>query len=94
MKNILIVISLFVVVSLLVIFLPGNNSEFIRSGKLYISEIVASNNSIKDNMDETSDYIEIYNGYDYDINLEGYYISDSEFDVKKWMFPKLNFLSV
>jgi len=93
MRNIVLVIGLFIIVSILVIFIP-NNGDYVKTGKLYISEIVSSNNiTLKDNMNESSDYIEIYNGYDYDINLEGYYLSDSEFDIKKWIFPDVKIKS-
>lgn len=93
MRNIILVICLFIIVSVLVFFIP-NNGDYIKTGKLYISEIVSSNNiTIKDNMNESSDYIEIYNGYDYDINLEGYYLSDSEFDIKKWILPDVKIKS-
>ena len=94
MRNVLMIIGLFIVVSLLVILIPNSSNEYVKTSKLYISEVLASNNNtIKDNMNESSDYIEIYNGYDYDINLEGYYISDSEFDVRKWMFPNIEIKS-
>ena len=93
MKNVVIVISLFVFVSILVIIFPGNSSKYIKSSKLYISEILASNNYFIDNIGETSDYIEIYNGYNYDVNLDGYYLSDSEFDIKKWEFPNIEIKS-
>ena len=93
MRNIILVICLFMIVSVLVFLIP-NNGDYIKTGKLYISEIVSSNNiTIKDNMNESSDYIEIYNGYDYDINLEGYYLSDSEFDIKKWILPDVKIKS-
>ena len=46
------------------------NDTFIKNGGLYISEIVASNSyTYKDNDGEYSDYIEIYNDNDYDIDL-------------------------
>lgn len=86
MKKILIIMGLFLVITLLIIFIPSLNSEYTKNGKLYISEIVAKNNNFKDNFNEYSDYIELYNGYNYDINLNGYYLSDSEFDSTKWRF--------
>lgn len=90
MKKILIILSLFLVVTLLVVFIPGLNSEYTKNGKLYINEIVAKNdNVIKDNFNEYSDYIELYNGYNHDINLKGYYLSDSEFDATKWKFEDI-----
>ena len=78
-KSIITIIVLFTVVALLINFIPGLNSDYIKTSKLYISEIMASNSyTIKDEDGEYSDYIEIYNGYNYSINLEGYYLSDDE----------------
>ena len=42
-----------------------------------------------DNYGKYSDYIEIYNGYDYEINLKDYYLSDDNFNLKKWSFPDI-----
>jgi len=72
------------------IFLTPVFNKYINNGSLIISEIMASNNyTIKDKYGNYSDYIEIYNGYDYDINLEGYYLSDDDFNTKKWIFPNI-----
>lgn len=54
--------------------------------KLIINEIVSSNKGVyasKNN--EVCDYIEIYNGSDSDINLNGYGLSDNEGKIK-WLF--------
>lgn len=54
--------------------------------KLVINEIVTSNKGVYANShNEVCDYIEIYNGEDYDINLNGYGLSDDETKVK-WLF--------
>lgn len=88
MKRYILIISLFIIAIVLVI-LFGNNHDYIKTGKLYISEIVPSNSyTIKDNNGEYSDYIEIYNGYN-DMSLEGFKLSDSEYDTKKWVFPDI-----
>lgn len=51
---------------------------------------MASNKyTYKDNDHESSDYIELYNDYNYDLDLSGYYLSDSEYEIKKWMFPNI-----
>lgn len=72
------------------IFLTPVFNKYINNGALIISEIMSSNNyTIKDKYGNYSDYIEIYNGYDYDINLEGYYLSDDDFNTKKWIFPNV-----
>ena len=56
----------------------------INNGELIISEVLSSNkNTVADAYGNTSDYIEIYNGYDYDINLGiDYIIPDIEYLVK------------
>lgn len=88
-KEILILCLSFIVVMLLVMFIPGASRDFVKT-KIYISEIMASNyDTILDNYKEYSDYIEIHNSTNKKINLEGYYLSDSEFDTKKWKFPKV-----
>lgn len=90
MKEKIFIIGFFVIVVLIVVFSPEINKNYIKNGKLYVSEIMSNNTYvIKDNDGEYSDYIEIYNGYKYEINLEGYYLSDSEFETKKWQFPKM-----
>ena len=95
-KNILktneyiIIIILFIIISLILLLIPKLNNSFIMSDKLYISEILVNNTYTHMNDElEYSDYIEIYNGYKYKINLENYYLSDSEFKTNKWMFPEI-----
>ena len=68
--------------------------KYKNSGKLIINEVMASNKlTIKDSNGNYSDYIEIYNGYDKDINLEGYYLSDDNFNLRKWAFPNITIKS-
>lgn len=91
-KQILITIILFIVLILLVLLLNITDDRIVINdeSKLYISEIMSSNKStIKDSDNEYSDYIEIYNGYDEEINLEGYYLSDETTSSKKWIFPNI-----
>lgn len=89
MKKIGLIILLFIVAIILVILFKGNDN-FIKTGDLYISEIVASNSyTYKDNDGEFSDYIEIYNSNNYDINLENYRLTDSIADASKWRFPNI-----
>ena len=81
MKQSIKIIILFIVIALIVKLVPGINNDYIKSSKLYISEIMASNSyTIEDEDGDYSDYIEIYNGY---------YLSDDEFEPKKWIFPKI-----
>lgn len=89
MKKIGLIIVLFIVAIILVIVFRQDDS-FIKTGGLYINEIVASNSySYKDGDGEYSDYIELYNSNNYDINLEDYGLTDSIYDVNKWHFPKV-----
>lgn len=90
MKNKIIIIVLFVIAMILTIFVPNLSGSNIKKSKLYISEISASNYSvIQDDDGAYSDYIEIYNGYSRTINLEDYYLSDSEYNTDKWRFPSI-----
>ena len=89
-KAIIIVFSISIIVFLILIIFPGLNSTYIKSGNLYISEILSSNSTtLKDNEGDYSDYIEIYNGYGEKINLKGYHLSDSEYETNKWTFPDI-----
>ena len=89
MKKYGLIVVLFVVASILVYFF-SKDGNYIKSGNFYISEIVASNNyTYKDNDGEYSDYIELYNGNNYDINLSGYRLTDSLYEVNKWKFPDI-----
>jgi len=88
-KEGLIIIGLFIVVGILVYFF-GGRSGYVKTGRLYISEIMASNSyTIKTENDDYPDYIELYNDNNYDINLQGYYLSDSMVETKKWAFPNI-----
>ena len=54
----------------------------------YISEVVAANdNSLRDNFDESSDWIEIFNPAENSINLQGWGLSDNPNNPQKWVFP-------
>ena len=91
-KSILLIILLFILLILLVFLINlADDSVVINTdSKLYISEIMSNNKStIKDSDNEYSDYIEIYNDYDYEINLKGYYLSDESASSKKWSFPNI-----
>ena len=71
------IIILFVVLFLLMFIVPNMNTDM-NVGKLIINEIMlVNNNTIIDKYGKYSDYIEIYNGNDYDIDLYGYYLTDS-----------------
>ena len=60
-------------------------------GSLVINEFMASNvTAVEDNSSGTieyDDWVELYNGGDIAINLEGYHLSDNENILDKWTFP-------
>ena len=60
------------------------------SGQLYLNEICAANQSVLiDSNDDTPDWIEIYNAGSQTVNLENYYLSDAENNIRKWSFPSV-----
>lgn len=84
------IILIFILIVLFLYLFPNLNSNHIKKGKLYINEILASNNkTLEDNYQEYSDYIELYNGYNISINLSDYYLSDNEYETDKWKFPDI-----
>ncbi len=51
---------------------------------VFINELMAANGLVKDEFGEPEDWVEIYNGSDELINLEGLYLTDDASDFKKW----------
>ena len=89
MKKLLIIILLFSISGLLVFFFT-EKGDFIKQGNLYINEIVASNNYTHASKDGNYyDYIELYNGNDYAVNLSGYRLADSMAEINKWHFGNI-----
>ncbi len=89
MKNIIFIIIFSILILIIVIIFDSFliDSLFIEN-KLVINEYMASNNTIiQDNKNNYSDWIEIYNGSTFPINLNGYGLSDNYEDPLKWMFP-------
>ena len=59
-------------------------------GGLVINEIMASNFiAVADQDGEYDDWVELYNGNNFDLNLNGYYLSDNENNLTKWSFPNV-----
>ena len=57
---------------------------------LVINEIMAANFSkVSDQDGEYDDWVELYNGNNFNLNLNGYYLSDNENDLTKWSFPNV-----
>ena len=73
-------------VSLLFALFSVSLAEAVR-----INEFLASNKlGVKDAYGDRSDWIEVYNDSDEDVNLEGYGLSDSARKPYKWTFPSTN----
>ena len=78
-------------IRLLAIFLFS--SPVLFSQGLVINEFMSSNGSIiYDEDGDTPDWIELYNGGDNNINLNGYGITDDPTDPYKWVFPAIEIL--
>lgn len=59
-----------------------------QSNKVLITEFMAVNsNNIVDEDGEHSDWLEIYNNTDADIDLDGWYLTDDATVLNKWKFP-------
>ena len=90
MINYAIIIILFIVLFLFVMKLPKLNKDKVIVDNVYINEIMPINKStIMDSNDEYNDYIELYNNSDQEVNLKGFYLSDTETSSKKWSFPEI-----
>ena len=82
------ILLLFILLVSLVFIVPRINKN-LNTGKLIINEVMLiNNNTIADKYEKYSDYIELYNGYDYDINLKDYHLTDSMKNTRKWTFPE------
>ena len=68
---------------------PGlANNVFNVSEGLYINEIMASNNnSIKDEYGDYVDWVELYNGNNFDYDIGGIYISDKGSNLTRFQIP-------
>lgn len=81
---------------------PGRRNEYseemsgrraavkVVAGALELSEAMSSNSLyFPDENGEYHDYVEIHNASDADVNLEGWYLSDSSDKLKRWAFPSV-----
>ncbi len=97
-SNIVGILGMFLLVALLLViecFLTPSGNTFSSLGKedvqinsLVINEVMTSNKgAFADENGNVYDWIELYNGTDYDIDLTGYGLSDEESGRTKWIFP-------
>lgn len=57
-------------------------------GGIVINEFMAQNDGVlHDENGDSSDWIEIYNGTDLPVNLDGWFLTDSAASPQKWRFP-------
>ncbi|MBL4592748.1 MAG: CotH kinase family protein [Flavobacteriales bacterium] len=62
--------------------------ELFVDGDVVLNELCAINNSVwTDNQGEYEDWIELYNNSSSTVSLNGYYLSDDNSNLTKWMFP-------
>jgi len=60
-------------------------------GGLVINEIMAGNvNAVADQDGEYDDWVELYNGNNFSVDLNGYHLSDNESNPTKWSFPSMS----
>ncbi len=77
--------------SLFLSLLLGFSSLAQGQSGLLITEFMADNEAtLRDDFGEFSDWIEIYNGNDTAVNLEGYYLTDDPAQLTQWRFPATN----
>ena len=70
---------------------PLNPNYYITIEELFINEFMASNEScIADEYEEFDDWLELYNGNDYDLDLTGMYLTDDPEEPDKWEFPAIS----
>ena len=64
------------------------SSNSIKINKLVINEVMSSNKgALVDQNGNLCDWIELYNGYSFDVNLKNYSLSDTDTGKIKWTFP-------
>ncbi len=63
----------------------------VSAQSIYINEFLASNTTINPDIvdfDDYSDWVEIYNDEDFDVDLSGYHITDNLNNPTKWQIPE------
>lgn len=71
-------------------FLLISSGFYSLSGQVVINEVSSDNETIiLDEFGDSADWIELYNDGDNEVNLNGWYLSDSD-DILKWSFPEVS----
>ena len=83
------IILIFIALFFFILFTNKLPSE-LKDKNILITEIMALNKTtITDSDLDYSDYIELYNNTDNEINLKNYFLSDDDMSSKKWVFPEI-----
>ena len=86
----ILIVFIFIALFFLILFTNKLPDKMINDGIVNITEIMPLNKStIMDFENNYSDYIEIHNSSNKEVNLKGYYLSDDEMSSKKWEFPEI-----
>ena len=86
----MLIIFIFIALFFLILFTNKLPEKETNDGIIQITEIMANNKTtIMDSDLNYSDYLELYNNTDKEINLKGYFLSDEEMSTKKWEFPEI-----
>ena len=94
-------IGIILILTIIDIFINNKDDIFtsltddkININQLVINEIMTSNKGAYTDLNgNTYDWIELYNGYNEDINLSNYTLSDEESGKTKWIFPNVTIKS-
>ncbi len=71
-----------------------NEEPEVPEGPVVINELLPINNNlVADQNGQFEDWIELYNRSDEDVDLSGYYLTDSKKNPAKWQFPEGTFIS-
>src|SRR5215203_2212668 len=58
---------------------------------VFISEFIASNNGgLRDEDNDTPDWIEIFNSGTTNVNMDGWFLTDTADNLTKWRIPSTN----
>ncbi|WP_167607154.1 FN3 associated domain-containing protein [Maribellus sediminis] len=76
--------------AILLVLILNTTHLFAQSGKVIISEFMAINSmTLADEDGDYSDWIELYNPGETDINLEGWFLTDKADNLMKWKIPSV-----
>ena len=72
-------------------YLALRSNRQVKDSPIRLTELMAKNVSYAaDENGEYVDWVEIYNSSSYSISLQGYCLSDSEDNLRKWTFPNIS----